>query len=464
MKRYQLLLCLIVAFISNMNAQNAFSVEEAVNYAIKNHSANKQNEINVADAEQNMRELRAIGLPQLSGSVGYNYYIETPSAPIGDFLTPAIKGILEGTGVAADYPKINDLQPREGGTLSFQQKNNFSAGVNLSWMVFDGSYLVALEAAKGYKELTHLQTEITPNQLRNTVTEAYYAVLIAQKNVSILDKNIANLKVIRDEMAAINKQGLNEKLDVDRIDLSVSSLVSAKSNLERSIELMKDLLKFQMQFPANQPITLTSTFDEVYQQADANAGITDAKLNLTDRPEYNVLMKTNELLGLDLKRYKMSYWPTLVLIGNFSRSFQSDNIFKPGGIWLPSSLVGAQLNVPIFDGYDKSAKKQRARLSIEKNLVTISDFERGVNIAVTSAQNQYMIAKENIRSRQQTLDLANEIFTVSQTKYKQGVGSSLEVKQAEADVYVAQNNVLQAQYDLIKAYFEIEKALGKYNY
>jgi outer membrane protein TolC len=464
MKRYHFFILFIIASFNGMNAQNAFSLEDAVNYAIKNHSANKLNDINVADAEQNMRELRSIGLPQLSGKVGYNYFIETPSAPIGDFLTPAIKGILIGTGVAKDYPEINDLKPREGGTLSFQQKNNFSAAANLSWMVFDGSYLVALEAAKGYKELTHLQTEITPNQLRNTVTEAYYAVLLAQKNVATLDSNIANLKVIRDELAAIYKQGLNEKLDVDRIDLSVATLRSAKSNLERSIELMKDLLKFQMQYPADQPITLTSTFDEIYQQADINGSITDAKINMTDRPEYNVLMKTNELLGLDLKRYKMAYWPTLVLIGSFERTFQSDNIFKPGGLWLPSSLVGAQLSIPIFDGYDKSAKKQRARLSIEKNLVTISDFERGIKLALTTAQNQYLIAKENIKSRQQTLDLANEIFKVIQIKYKQGVGSSLEERQAEADVYAAQNSLLQAQYDLIKAYFEIEKALGKYNF
>lgn len=445
------------------NAQQNFSLSEAIQYAIAHHSSAKLNAINIADAEQNMKELRAIGMPHLSASLGYNYFIEVPASPVGDFITPAIKGILVGTGVASDYPLINDLQPQTGGKLSFQQKNNLSASADLSWLAFDGSYLVALQAAKTYRELVNLQAEISPVTLRNNITEAYHAVLIAEKNKEILQKNIENLKFIRNDIAEINKQGLNEKQDVDRLDLSLLTLESGKINLEKSIELMKNLLKFQMQFPADQPINLTDSFDELFTLASNHSELAIAARNINDRPEYNVLAKTNELAALDIKRYKMAYWPSLIMIGSFQRSFQSNNIFKSGGTWLPTSLVGAQLNVPIYDGGDKAAKMQRARLTVEKNQVQIDDFNRGVDIALTAAQSQYLIAKETITTRTKALDLANEIYRVATVKYKEGIGSSLEVKQAESDVYSAQNNLLQSQYDLIKAYFDIEKALGKTN-
>ena len=226
---------------------------------------------------------------------------------------------------------------------------------------------------------------------------------------------------------------------------------------------MKNLLKFQMQFPADQPINLTDSFDELFTLASNHSELAIAARNINDRPEYKVLAKTNELAALDIKRYKMAYWPSLIMIGSFQRSFQSNNIFKSGGTWLPTSLVGAQLNVPIYDGGDKAAKMQRARLTVEKNQVQIDDFNRGVDIALTAAQSQYLIAKETITTRTKALDLANEIYRVATVKYKEGIGSSLEVKQAESDVYSAQNNLLQSQYDLIKAYFDIEKALGKTN-
>jgi len=447
-----------------LQAQQSFTLDEAVKYAIEHHSSTHINAINMADAEQNMRELRSIGLPKLTGKLGYNYFIETPSVPVGDFLTPAIKGILIGTGVAADYPQINELQAQQGGQLSFQQKNNFAASADFSWLAFDGSYLVALEAAKTYRELVSLQSEVSPITLRNTITDAYYAVLIVEKNKEILEKNIANLNLLRNDVAAINKQGLNEKLDVDRVDLSLATLQSTTSNLTRSIELMKDLLKFQMQYTPDQPIVLSDSFDELFNNAENHPELAAAELSFNDKPEYLVLQKANELAALDIKRYRMAYWPSLIIISSFQRSFQSDNIFKKGGTWLPTSLVGAQLNIPIFDGWEKDAKMQRAKLKVEKNNVDIENYQRAINLSLTNSRNQYLIARETVDTRSKALKLADEIFRVSNIKYKEGIGSSFEVKQAETDVYAAQNNLLQAQYELIKAFSEIQKALGKYTF
>lgn len=457
-----ILLFILISVSSYLPAQNSFSIEQAVQYAITHHNKIKLDSINIQDATANMKELRAIGMPKLNGSAGYNYFLEVPAFAAPDFITPAVKGILQATGVANDYPDINALQSQSGGKLGFQQKNNLSLSLDASMLVFDGTYIVALRAAKAYQELTQAQAALTPIDLRNTVTEAYHSILIVQQNKEMLLKNIENLKNIRAQTVEIFKNGFNEQLDIDRLDLSISTLKLTVDNLDRSIEIMKDLLKFQMNYPKSESIMLSDSFSNVFNQSFVNQELATAKLNPKNRVEYNLLQKTINLSAMDIERYKMGYLPNAVLIGSFQRQFQSENIFKSGGTWLPTSLVGIQINMPIFDGFEKQAKIQRARLVVEKNKVNLAEMERGFNISVQNAQQQYINAIATVEERQKALNLADNIFKVTNIKYNEGLGTSFELKQAEADVYTAQTNLLQAQYELIKSHFEIEKAIGLY--
>lgn len=169
-----LLLSCFVAISFAANAQQNFSVEEAVQYAIRNHSSTKKDVIKIADAEAQMKAIKATGLPQLNGSAEYQYFIEVPAMPLPKEFDP--------TG--------------EGGTIAFQKRNNLNLGLNASMLAFDGSYLVALKAAKLYREYVRSQTEITPITIRKNVTDSYYTVLIAEKNKAQLEKNIKDRKSV----------------------------------------------------------------------------------------------------------------------------------------------------------------------------------------------------------------------------------------------------------------------------
>ena len=435
-----LLLSCFVAISFAANAQQNFSVEEAVQYAIRNHSSTKKDVIKIADAEAQMKAIKATGLPQLNGSAEYQYFIEVPAMPLPKEFDP--------TG--------------EGGTIAFQKRNNLNLGLNASMLAFDGSYLVALKAAKLYREYVRSQTEITPITIRKNVTDSYYTVLIAEKNKAQLEKNINIIQTLRKEVGEIYKAGLNEKLDVDRIDLSISNLQSTINVLSRNIEILKNVLKFQMQLPMDQPITLTDNFDVIYNEAQTEQSKSVEQLNIQNRPEYRSIGKGIELAKLDIDRFKKGYLPSLSVFGSFGRGFQSDNIFKSGGLWIPTSLVGIKLAVPIYDGGAKKANIQRAQIVVETNIIDRNDFERATNLEVINAQQSYLNALETVKDKQKSLDLAQEIFRVSQVKYKEGIGASFETQQAEAELYSAQAGLIQAQSEVITSKFAIEKALGNF--
>ncbi|MBK8844789.1 MAG: TolC family protein [Saprospiraceae bacterium] len=347
-----LLLSCFVAISFAANAQQNFSVEEAVQYAIRNHSSTKKDVIKIADAEAQMKAIKATGLPQLNGSAEYQYFIEVPAMPLPKEFDP--------TG--------------EGGTIAFQKRNNLNLGLNASMLAFDGSYLVALKAAKLYREYVRSQTEITPITIRKNVTDSYYTVLIAEKNKAQLEKNINIIQTLRKEVGEIYKAGLNEKLDVDRIDLSISNLQSTINVLSRNIEILKNVLKFQMQLPMDQQITLTDNFDVIYNEAQTEQSKSVEQLNIQNRPEYRSIGKGIELAKLDIDRFKKGYLPSLSVFGSFGRGFQSDNIFKSGGLWIPTSLVGIKLAVPIYDGGAKKANIQRAQIVVETNIIDRNRF------------------------------------------------------------------------------------------
>lgn len=252
MKRLFTYLLLIACWTPSLPifAQQSFSLNQAVEYGIKNAAATKKDLLKIADAEQQIKAVRASGFPQFNGSVEYQYFAEVPEMVIPKEFDP--------TG--------------QGGTVSFQKSNNLNLGINTGFVLFDGAYLVGLKAAKFYRELVHAQAEITPINIRKNITDSYYTVLIAMKNKEQLEKNITVLQKMRGEVEQIYKNGFAEKMDIDRLDLSISNLQSTMNNLIRNIEILKNILKFQMNYPLEQEITLTDEFDVLFLQASKDDG------------------------------------------------------------------------------------------------------------------------------------------------------------------------------------------------
>ena len=416
-----------------------FSLEEAINYASENSNTAKFNDLNYRDAEARIKETTAIGLPKLNGSINYNYNYKIQQVVIPDFMDPS-----------------------QTQTLEFGVNHGASAGLDFNQLLFDAQYIYGLRAARAYRGLVSTQSDLSMRDVRYQVAQAYLAAWIIGENLSIVQKNIDNLQSTLDETIIIYENGFAEKLDIDRLQLSVRSLQTQYNNLERNYQLALDQLKVVMNYPITENIALTEDFTLQIDQIKAMDVSPGLGIDLSNRPEMAVFTQQELINDINVKRLKGGYIPNLVLFANYRAFLNRNDLFngsEPG--WLGAGAVGAQINVPIFDGYEKKAGIERARLNLENVLTRKAQFEHAATAEIRNARMRLFNAQQSLNESESNLELAEEIYRVTKIKYNEGVGSSLETTQAESEVYGAQSQVLQAKYNLFNAHIDLEKALGR---
>ncbi len=434
----------IICIGSMGNAQNsrAFTLEEAIAYGLNNSIEIRDAQIDVADADQRVIEAKSIGIPHLDFTSNYNYYFKLPVTILPDEF-----GIDPTTG---------QVNPNFNNEVQFGTNNTFKMGLEFSTLLFDGSYFTGLEAAKYYTNQARLSLDSKRDEVRNNIREAYLPALIIEENGKILDKNIENLKRLFYETQELYKAGFVEQLDVDRLELSLANLDAEKENLSHQKELVLNYLKFTMGYPMEQKIDVSDNLERLLTiPSDDDL---DGRIDYAQRSEYKVVQSAIKLNELNVQRYKDGYLPQLIAYGAYDWNWQG-NKFKDGS-WFDTGVVGLQLNVPIFDGFDKKAKVQRAQLQLEMVKNRRTRLENAIALQVQNARTNYLNAQQRLADRKKNLELADKIYKTSQIKYKEGVGSSLEITTAEQGLFQAQANYTNARYDVLVAKVELDKALG----
>lgn len=419
------------------------SLDEAVNYAWQNSNEMKNAQINIIDAEERIIENRAIGIPKLNGTVDYNRYLKVPVQVLPEPFVDLISALNPGQEVNRE--------------ASFLLKNNFSAGANLDFLLFDGTYLTALKASRIYREYVSQDYVVKKREVRNQVIDAYLPVLLLQENLGILDSNMTNLSTLLKETKALYEEGFAEQLDVDRLELSLANLQVEKDNLERQTEAALNALKFVLNADKSLVFNIEEDLEGIATEVESS--LLSETINLSARPEVKYVEKGIELADLNIEQYQMGYYPSLRGFLSYTQTRQWNT--KEDAFWAPTVLAGVSLSIPIFDGWDKKAKIERARLSKEINLNQQETLIRSIELEVTNARSAYTTARESLESQKRNLALAQRIYNTTQIKYREGVGSSLEVNQAEQSLYSAQGNYIQALYNLAVAKFDLLTALGQ---
>lgn len=424
-----------------------FTMQQAMEYALENHNNIKAAMLEVIDAEGNIKEYKATGMPKVSGNVQLQHYIDIPTSiiPRGSFF----EGIPE-----QNIPP----NPEQDLEVRFGFKNNITAGLSADLLLFDGSFFVGLQAAKLFKEMVAQRADITKEELAFNVARAYLGVLLARRNADLISRNIDNLQQTLDESIQIFEQGFLEKLDIDRLQLSLNNLKLEQEKVTSLIDLNKNVLKFSIGMSPGEKIEVTGTLDEILP-TDYEQVIFDQILpDYTRRPEYLVLQKVDKLNELNIKRIQFEYLPVLKGFGSYSQVLQGNSISQ--GSWFPTSLVGLTLEVPIFDGFDKTSRIDRAKIERDRNLLMLNDLEKSISLEVENAKIALQNAMKTLESAKQNQVLAQSIYDTSLIKYREGVGSSLEITQAESDLYAAQGRYITSLYELLIAKVDLEKSTG----
>ena len=446
MKKY--LIVLAVGSIGMLKAQTSTTVQMSLKQAIESAESKnidvRKSSTDVDMAMETVKQTAAIGLPQISASAGYNQFITIPGQYVKNF-----------TGQGPEYIK-----------LVFSQKISSTVGISANQLIFDGSYLVALKATKDFLNLSTLLNAKTKNDVQFNVAKAYLMVATTEKNITVVDANIAVLEKSLKDLKEVNKEGFAEKLDVQRLSLALGNLNIQKEKLSNAVSMLKNVLKLQMGMDINTNLELTDNIEQINDQikmSEVEKNKFDSKLRI----EYQILDQSIRLGNLDKKRYQMGYLPRLVGFYQFQKSTNRPefNFFQANlpinNSWITSQMVGVQLQLSIFDGLAGASKIRETQLKINKAKLDLENFNNAANMQFNNAQKSYETQLKQAEIQKENLDLAKQIFETATTKYNEGVGSSLEVMQADTDLKTSQNNYLSAVYDLVMAKIDYYQSTGK---
>jgi outer membrane protein TolC len=446
----------LICFTFKVNAQTNFSLKEAITYALSNNSNYQNTLIDEQIARAKKNEITGIGLPQINSSFDLRYNPKVPTQVLPNFIGPAILQTLQGVGMLPPGP-LPKAQP-EFIAAQFGVKYNANAGVSASQLIFSSDYIIGLQAAKAVMELSQKNNERSKIDVIASVTKAYYGVLINKQRIKLIDANLARLQKLRDDTKALYDNGFVEKIDLDRIDVAYNNLQIEKEKITRLFSLAESLLKFQMGYDINQPITLTDSL----MVNDLNPQIISDKINVTSRIEYSLLKQQEIINRYELKRAKLSYLPTLAAYGTIQTQAMRNkfDVFNAKTPWYAFGSVGATLNLNLFDGLQKHYRIQQSKLNLLKTQNNLKNLELALGLEAQTAQVNYQNAISTLNFQKKNIELAENVYKTAKLKYEQGVGSNLEVLNAETSLKEAQTNYYNALYDYAVSKVDYDKALG----
>ncbi len=417
---------------------NEFSVTQAVEFAWQNQSNMKNMALDEAISKSRVKEIVGMGLPQINASATIQNFIELPTS-----LIPAeFFGGEPGTFIG----------------LKFGTKYSATGAIEVSQLLFDGTYLVGLQASRTYQDLSRKMTSASKIEVTEKVMKAYYNCLVTDERKSLLDANVIRIEKLLNDTKVMYDNGFVERIDYNRIQVTHNNLKTEQKKIERLVELNYLMLKFQMGMDVKEAISLSDRLESI----NLSEGLTAEKFDFTKRIEYDLLQTQYKLMSLDLKKNRYSAIPSLVAFGSLSTQAQRDkfDIFDSNGRWYATSLIGAKLSIPIFSGMQRYQRIQQSKFVVQKVENEISNTENGLNLQYEGARTMLINSMESVNIQKENMQLAEEIYRVSKIKYEQGVGSNLEVVTAETSLKEAQTNYYSAMYDALISSVDLKKALG----
>ncbi|REE16895.1 outer membrane protein TolC [Winogradskyella pacifica] len=440
------------------------SLQEAIDYALENNRSTINASRDIEAAKQQKWETTASGLPQVSASIDYQNNLKQQVSLLPASAFDPLSGIRQ----LADYYDLEDLQtqqlpdvPQGFLPITFGTKHSMTAFATLNQKIFDGSYLVGLQSAKVFLEISKNAKIKTDLEVRKAVIEAYGNVLLAEESIKIFERNIDVLEKNLFETQKIYENGLGEEESVEQLQITLSGVKSNLNNVERLKKLAYQMLNINLGLDVQNTMVLTDSLETLTDQNISLSDL-DAENNPENTIDYLIAQNDTKAKELMVKLEKSKALPTLNAFINAGYSGYGDefNFAKKSQDWFGSSLFGFSLDIPIFSSGMRSASTQRAAINLEKAQTELTETEQRIKLQIESAKSDYQFAIEDYANKKENLGLAERIETKNQTKFFEGIGSSFELRQAQTQLYTAQQELLQAMLDVINSKTALETVLN----
>ena len=417
---------------------NSFSLKEAMDYAVANSYKTKTAALDFQNTMAQRKGFISLGLPQLNASAAYQNYISLPTQIVPNFFDPGAP----------------DLE------LVFGKYNNMTIGANASQLIFDGTFVVGLKAARILVEMSKANMDKSINDIRASVAQAYILTLVAQENLRILDSTYINMNEILQQNKVIQANGFMDETDIEQLSLNVTNLKSKLDYTRRNIALVSDLLKFQMGLDIDEPIVLKENLNTMIEQAIAS-NIIDKQFEVNAHYDFK-LMKTAEMLQHQtLKVDKAKYYPSMNLILSTQSNAQRQKFdFFNNGKWYNTTLLGINLSVPIWSSGVRHYKIQQDKFNIKKQEILTKQAEEGLKIEVQNSKASLKMYTEQYFTEKKNLELSIKIYRATHKKSKEGISSSMDLNQAYLQLLTQEGTYINTIMQLLNTYTNLSKALN----
>jgi outer membrane protein TolC len=434
-------ICLTLSERVFAQATQKYSLQEAIDYGVKNSTQTKNAALDYQISKATVKEIRSQGLPQVNLSASVTDQFRVPNA----FLP-------NKSGTPFYAPGAPDV-------LAFAFGVNYTgqAALSINQLLFDGTFFLGLRAAQIYSELAQKSSVSTEINVKANIAKAYYGVLVTTERAALLKQNIIRIDSLLKQTQEIFSNGLAERIDTMRLKVTLNNLKTDYDFTERTIELSKEVLKYQMGLDNNVEVELTTTLSEV--TVDANLLNTETP-DYKNRIEYSILETQLALDKMNIKQYKVGRYPSLYLTGT-PLAYNTGAITIAGlENWYRFGTIGLSASMPLFDGFRKQAKIESGKLKLQKTENQQADLKRAISVEQAQAKSNLELYLSKLSVQEENIALAKEVQRVANEKYKQGVGSSLEVLEAITSYKEAETNYFSALYNVLTAKTDYEKATG----
>ncbi|HBE43717.1 MAG TPA: hypothetical protein DDW27_21495 [Bacteroidales bacterium] len=412
------------------------SVKEAQEYAVMNNKMVLTARSDVQASRAAIWEIISAALPQVSanGSFMDNLKLMTTLLP-GEFFG----------------------QPGEKIPVTFGSQFNSSGSVEASLLLFNAPLYIGIETARLAGKLSEENLLRSELDTKESVSSAYFLILVSEKSLELLNANIADLNETLRSTRAMYQVGMAEATDVDQMVSNVTMVENSRSSLERTIELNYNLLRFQLGVHPSTRIVLTETLESLTDQINVEA-LLSQDFDHTRNVDYRLVEGQEMISSLALKSQQASVLPTIAGFYNYGTNGMGDKLSDLR--WFQNSVVGVQVSVPVFASGQRYAQIKKARINLEKAKTTKEMVTE--QLLLQEKQLRYNLVNANLQYNSQldNIEVAQRVYKSVENKYKQGMASSLELTQANSQFLQAENNYVSALLNLLQTKVALDKLLN----
>ncbi len=419
----------------------SFSLAEAQEYAVKYNLTVKNTRKDLEHAEQQIKQYLSTGLPQVNSNLNYQDNLALRTTLLPDFING---------------------NPDKKIPVQFGSQHTADFGVTVSQMVFNGPFIVGLEATRILRLLNEQNVQKSETDIREMVAQTYYLVLIGRQTEQIIEENYQNMKKTLEDTRKMYEAGFIEDISVDQLQVSVTSLENAVKSARRQVIASKRLLKFQMGINLERPIVLTDSLDHLLAGIHVPS-IVVKPFRVDSQIEYKVASTREHLAAINLKKEKFTYMPSLN--ANYSNQWaamrNTFSFFDPNEKWYYSSFLGVTLSIPIFSsGFRKSNVGMR-RIELEKASINKELLSENLKLQYEQARDNLVTAWENFLAEEKNVTLAKKVVDKTSLKVSAGTASSLDLTQVNNQYLQTETRYFTAMIDLLKAKIHLDRLLNQ---